>query len=480
MSGITSSPDLLVSGGTGVAFNSARAGYLPVPLAHVPAGAFRGIPVYLRVNSGRGAPGAEPVFSAYRAEGSIFTSDERNSLLRKGIELVYIPMVHQARFRAQVETEIVSLAADAKTAVSARAAIVYETGVELINELLASPEQAHFAGRIEGIARAMTTVVLNDPSAFSHLFTASHHDFYTATHMINVATFIVPLAHALGYRGAEDLSRICQAGLLHDIGKLYVPENVLNKPGQLSEEDWWLLRRHAELGASHLEAYAGIDPLVATVAREHHERLDGSGYPRGLRGDEVDTVSKICAVVDSFDAMTALRPFKKRTMSVDEALNVLRAEADLKYDAEIVEAWAKLLETMGGVPHMTGFQPAAPMEILPECDQRESPRYSFSCPARLHVLGMTADGEPKDLALQVVAHNISQCGMGVLSQIPVRAGERVRVYLLARAWQDEYLEGQTVRCRGYDDGWYEIGMRFNKRGLDDRMRDSMESLGHDE
>src|SRR5205814_1575311 len=76
---------------------------------------------------------------------------------------------------------------------------------------------------------------LKKKTSFSHLFSASHHDFYTATHMVNVATWMVPLAYALGTHDAEQLNRICQAGMLHDIGKIFIPGEVLNKAGKLSD-----------------------------------------------------------------------------------------------------------------------------------------------------------------------------------------------------------------------------------------------------
>lgn len=460
---VTDHPALLASGSVGRPINAARAGYLPVPLAHVPAAAFEGVEVYLRADADAVPADAEGVFTRFADATKPFTRDQRRLLLGNGVQLVYIRMADQVRFREQIESSIVEIAEDPRMAISAKATVLYETGVELINELLADPDLVRMSRRLEHLSRAVATVVLNDPSAFSHLFTAAHHDFYTATHLVNVATYMVPLAHALGHRDADELSLISQAGLLHDIGKLYVPEPVLNKPGKLDDDDWWFLRTHPERGCEHLRKYAGIDPLIITVAGQHHERLDGSGYPAGLKSDEIHPIARICAVVDAFDAMTAFRPFKRRTFSVPEALRIIEEETPQRYDPEVVKAWVKLARA--NLPALAPKAPEPTMGLpVGKEDQRGHQRYHYNCPARLHVVEAVDGGEHEHRALQVVAHSISRSGLGVLSQVPLPPGTRLHVYLLARTWADEFLEAVTVRCSSFQDGWYEIGMYFSGRG----------------
>ncbi len=469
--------ELAQSGGAGATVNSTRAGYLPVPLEHLPSEALRGLSVFLRALPEPGARGAG-VFVPYRDAQREFTAADRDSLIRGGIELVYINMGDQRRLRDQMESAIVGVATDPKLAISARASILYETGLELVNELLADRDLARFSQRLEGLARATATMVLNDPSAFSHLLTASHHDFYTATHLVNVATYLVPLAATMGYRAPSDLTIICQAGLLHDIGKLYVPEAVLNKRDALCEEDWWLLQRHPQLGADHLKSYDGVDSLIPRIALEHHERLDGSGYPGQLKADHLDPIARMCSIVDAFDAMTALRPFKKRTFTVAEAIDTLKRETPGKYDPRILEAWIALLdavpEAQRGLAAASGALPGG-AGAPASSDRRGSERHTFNCPARLHVVDSETGRPQKSGALQVMAHSISQSGLGVLSQVPVRIDDCVHVYLIARVWNDDYLQARVVRCRHYRDGWYDIGMCFTGRGATNEF-DAAEEL----
>jgi len=456
----TSEQSLVLSGGCGVQINSARAGYLPVSLAHLPPSAFEGIPFYLRsVDSGQ-PPKEDRGFTLYRSGKVPFNERERERLMAHGAEFVYIRMADQTRFRKEIETHIDAVSQNPVLAISERSAIVYETSVALMNELLAEPHSSAWSQRAGRVSRAITTLVLDDPTAFSHLFAASHHDFYTATHMVNVATYMVPLAYALGYHDPEELNRICQAGLLHDIGKVYISEEILNTPEKLSDEDWALIRRHPEMGCTHLSDYEGIHPLVLTATRQHHERLDGSGYPDGLSSDQIHPVSRICAVVDCFDAMTAFRPFKRRTLSVSEALTILKNETPSKHDPDVMAAWLRLMDAVtedGTLPETS----PVPSPAHAQREQiRQHIRRQFNCPARVHVLERGPDGDREHRGFQVIAHNISQSGLGVLSQTPIAPGEHVRVYLLARAWNREHVDAQTVRCREQRDGWYEIGMQF--------------------
>jgi HD-GYP domain-containing protein (c-di-GMP phosphodiesterase class II) len=462
--------DVLLSGGAGKNVNSARAGFLPVSLERVPVGALAGIGVFVRPKPGQnlGETEMHGQFALYCAPELRFTEMHRRRLMDHGVKFIYIKIADQSRFRTQTEQQLEQLAIDPAVAVAEKSAIVYETSVELVNELLSEPEGVINSPRIEKVSRAITTLVMNNDNAFTHLFAASHHDFYTATHMVNVATWMVPLAYALGHRDQDELNHICQAGLLHDMGKVQVPEAVLNKAGKLSDDDWAQIRKHPEAGVEYLKNFDGVHPLVLTVALQHHERLDGTGYPHRLTDKQIDPISKICAVVDSFDAMTAFRPFKERTLGVDQALEILKKETPAKYDPQVLEAWISLLNTAERIEP----PPAAPLPaqsglatlVAPKpagSNQRKHDRQKFHCPARAHMLTRTTAGVEQRPAIAVVAHSISRGGLGFLTQTRIEPGEYLRVYLQAKGWENRCLEGQTVRCRAYDDRWFEMGFEFS-------------------
>jgi HD-GYP domain-containing protein (c-di-GMP phosphodiesterase class II) len=457
--------DLVLSGGRGVPTTpttSTRAGYIPIALQHLPLNALRGIGVYIRFNAGMRFTTAPAVmqdgYCLYCTERTSFTEHHRKTLMGHGVRFAYIRMVDHARFREQNENCVVSMANDPKVAVSKTSAMIYETSVELMNELMADPEVLASSPRLEQVSRAVTTVVIKNPTAFSHLFAASHHDFYTATHMVNVGTWMVPLAFEMGITDPEQLNLICQAGMLHDMGKTAIPPEILNKQGKLAEEEMDLLRGHPEAGYRYLSSVGGIPEIVRRVALEHHERIDGSGYPYRIKGRDMHPASRICAVVDSFDAMTAFRPFKKKTLSIAEAMDILQSETPHRYDREVVDAWSRLINN---ATKSTPGPQATPGDL------RRHERTTFHCPGRLHRLEIGA-GAKERAPISITAHNISRGGLGLLARRAVNPGELVRVYLHSPGWEDRGFTAEVVRCRRYDDRWHEVGVRFVETAADNR------------
>jgi len=490
-----SEKDLVRSGSFGTLRTSAQAGYLPVPLRYVPSTALREIPIFIRGESGRSTKREAGAYVLYRGVDQPFNLQDRQRLIDHDVQFVYIRITDQSRFREQTELALVETAADPRRAVSERSEIVYQTSVELVNELMAEPDVDAQSARLERVSRAVTTLVLGEPGCFSHLFAVSSHDFYTATHMVNVATWMVALAYALGRDDPKELACICRAGLLHDIGKIFVPEAILNKPGRLSADEWEAIRRHPQLGYDHLAAYPGIEPLIRDVVLRHHERLDGSGYPAGLGSDQIDPISRLCAVVDTFDAMTAQRPFKKTTLAVPDAVVALKRLTPHHLDPQAVEAWLGLLRTTeedGNQESAAGSQragnavAAAPPPDAPgwhgprlrgpakgagesasignsdgpsPSDRRRAERLGLHCEARVHLLSAEAGARwHEQPGLQATIHNVSRWGIGFLSRVPVEPGRYVRIHLLGRQWGGRLVHGMTVRCRAYRDHWYEIGV----------------------
>jgi putative nucleotidyltransferase with HDIG domain len=165
-------------------------------------------------------------------------------------------------------------------------------------------------------------------------------DEYTAQHSAAVAMYCRDIAMALGLPD-EEVEAVHLAGLLHDLGKVGVPDAVLRKTQALEEEDWDYLRQHPEKGAEVLSHLANYED-VADIVRYHHERLDGSGYPLGVHGDAIPKLSRILAVADSYHAMTSDRPYRAKRGSF-EALKELRLLAGHTLDEQYVEALASVL-----------------------------------------------------------------------------------------------------------------------------------------
>jgi putative nucleotidyltransferase with HDIG domain len=169
-------------------------------------------------------------------------------------------------------------------------------------------------------------------------------DHYTYIHSVAVATLMMGLARHLRW-SEEDVRVAGMAGLLHDIGKMQVAAGIVEKPGRLDPEELAQMRQHPGIGHSILLDMEGLDPRILDVCRHHHERIDGAGYPDGLKGDELSPLVRLSAVCDVYDAVTSIRPYK-RAWSPHEALAQM-LEWDGHFDMEMVHA---LIASLGIQP----------------------------------------------------------------------------------------------------------------------------------
>jgi diguanylate cyclase (GGDEF)-like protein/PAS domain S-box-containing protein len=169
----------------------------------------------------------------------------------------------------------------------------------------------------------------------------------TASHTERCSWYAARLAEELGL-GERDTSIVRLSSLLHDIGKLAVPDYVLFKPGPLDDHEWTLMRQHPVTALHILGQIRSVADATPAILH-HHEHFDGSGYPDGLAGDRIPIASRILLVSDAFDAMTTDRPYRK-AMPVEAALEELKSNAGTQFDPEVVEAFLRILEQHGAKP----------------------------------------------------------------------------------------------------------------------------------
>src|SRR5690606_2211052 len=169
-------------------------------------------------------------------------------------------------------------------------------------------------------------------------------DQVTHGHIRRVQRYTIALASALGIRDERQLDAIRAAALLHDTGKIAVPEYILNKPGPLTAAEFERMKVHADVGADILKSIDFPYP-VEPIVRHHHEQWDGSGYPAGLRGYEIPLGARILAVVDCYDALTSDRPYRPR-LSRQQAEQVLLEKRGKAYDPWIVDEFLRLLDRL--------------------------------------------------------------------------------------------------------------------------------------
>lgn len=164
--------------------------------------------------------------------------------------------------------------------------------------------------RIEPVVSDMVDSVFRNKDALISLGRIREADLYTFQHSVNLCVLMVAFAKSLGH-DHDTITRIGIGAMLHDIGKMKVPEEILNKPGKLTDEEFSVMKGHATISANLLAESPGIDPISVAVAYEHQERWDGTGYPRKLKGDEISQYGQMSAIVDVYDAITSDRCYHK-------------------------------------------------------------------------------------------------------------------------------------------------------------------------
>jgi HD-GYP domain-containing protein (c-di-GMP phosphodiesterase class II) len=169
----------------------------------------------------------------------------------------------------------------------------------------------------------------------------AHKDPYTKRHCEDNVRYIDRLAEFLQLPATAKDS-LKKAALLHDVGKIAVPDSTLLKPGPLDPQEWEIMRKHVQFGETIVRGIAQIADAIEPVAT-HHERYDGAGYPRGLRGEDIPLLGRILAVVDAYSAMTLDRPYRK-ALTHGQAVEELRKGAGSQFDPQIVEAFLSIID----------------------------------------------------------------------------------------------------------------------------------------
>ncbi|MCX6357843.1 MAG: response regulator [Candidatus Aureabacteria bacterium] len=162
----------------------------------------------------------------------------------------------------------------------------------------------------------------------------------TGNHSQRVSMYALRLSKEMGIR-SKDLHHISKGALLHDIGKIGIPDKILLKPGSLNEEEWKLMRRHPEIGYNILKNIDFLIPALGIVLN-HHEHYDGKGYPKGLKGEGVPLWSRIFLVIDAFDTMTTDRPYRK-AISFEKAFNEIKRCSGTQFDPNVVKCFLGIL-----------------------------------------------------------------------------------------------------------------------------------------
>lgn len=256
------------------------------------------------------------------------------------------------------------------------------------------------------VVRHCVGSIMANPNAMFWLTRIRHQDAYTAEHCLRVGILAITFGRFMDMPEA-DLETLGLSGILHDVGKMRIPTEVLNKPEALSRDEWQIIRSHPLEGFNLLSSHHKLDPVVRDAALSHHERMDGSGYPNGLAGSAINRFTRMISIVDAYDAITSDRIYKKGLPSCD-ALRAIYESSGKHYDGELVEAFIRMVGVYppGSVVQLNSGEIAVVLSTRP--DSKLHPTVELvadsvgaPCPPRVLRLSsqpLNPDGKPYSIA----------------------------------------------------------------------------------
>ena len=206
--------------------------------------------------------------------------------------------------------------------------------------------QKNLEERVEAQARRIEELFLEGVHALVYALEAK--DAYTRGHSMRVANYAVAIARAMGL-DKDLIDTIALGAELHDVGKIGVSESVLHKAGKLSEVEYRHIMEHTVIGARILGPLMRDAPGALAIVRSHHERLDGSGFPDGLKGEAIPFEARLVSVADAFDAMTSVRPYRP-SLTVQQAMRELEEGKNVQFDAQMVDAFLRAFAEDSALP----------------------------------------------------------------------------------------------------------------------------------
>jgi HD-GYP domain-containing protein (c-di-GMP phosphodiesterase class II) len=426
----------------------------------------------------RSASGAEPTL--YREAGLEFRTKDAQRLTDQGIKHLYISVAQHRAYRKMLTKKLDGIVHDPKLAHQERWKAVRSSCNQMINDVLLLPGQTEAVEAVGDIGRAFAEWSVDDSNGFSYLLDMSAHDFYTTSHMVNVGVGCGLLVKELKPGDAATLSVIVQGGMLHDVGKRTIPEAILNKEGRLDPKEWALVQKHPKLGFDELVKHESLPPIVPLMARDHHERIDGKGYPQGLSGEAIGHAARVCAVVDVYDAITAARPYRPPIAPAD-ALGMMREGRGTHFDGEIFDAWCAIVGRLvkedagravqnsdtGAVRPLSDVVATSPVESasgtagqvpapdLSADERRRHVRKSYSVPLRVSFVRQGKHAPvPVGQEFDATGMDLSRSGIGVQTPWPLSLGDVLWIQFPSKDGGIVKRYAKVVRVRKSRQGWF--------------------------
>lgn len=276
-------------------------------------------------------------------KGDLFTMSSFNQLKSENITYLFIPKEELREFNFSVEKKLTTLLQDQSIPIEKRATMLHSSSVALVEEFFDNTDTLQDYKRVTTLVDNMVGLLTQNKNMLGKMLALSSNDFYTYRHSVDTALYTVLFAKFIGINNTQQLNLFGQAGLLHDLGKREISTDIINKKGPLSDEEWNIMKAHPLKGFELLKDQKEIHQDVKDAALYHHEKLDGSGYPYGLSGDQIPFFGRLVSIADIFSALTTHRSYSK-ARSYFDALDFMVEKLQGKVDRQLLKTFIKMFE----------------------------------------------------------------------------------------------------------------------------------------
>ncbi|MFQ5713254.1 MAG: HD-GYP domain-containing protein [Candidatus Scalinduaceae bacterium] len=248
----------------------------------------------------------------------IYCDKQKKQIIEQNIEKLFISAKDYEKYFRYQEKNLQDILTDKQRSAEEKSHMVYNTAKYLVQDLLSDPR----SGLNTKVKRASKWVdntvnyILSDKEAFPSLLKVTTHDYYTYTHSVDISVLALLFGRHV-HLDIHSLKCLGVGGLLHDLGKVEIPLDILNKPGKLTKDEFEIVKKHPEIGMEFLKGKADIHEKSLEVVIQHHENYDGTGYPNRIGGNDIHLFGRISRIIDVYDAITTNRCYRRALTPYD-------------------------------------------------------------------------------------------------------------------------------------------------------------------
>ena len=309
--------------------------YVPITLESIEPLIFPDVSLFIRTGQN---------YVLYKSNGRDFSENDHERLSKNGVEFVYVAKsdvdVINSYMEASAERILKSDLLNAK----AKGKMIYQTSINFVDDIFNNPDKSADLNRTKNLIENLMLFLSDNPDAINSLETVMTHNYHTFVHSLQVASLTL-LMHSEAYTLSRDeMLDVGTGAILHDFGKIFVPQDILNKCGKLSDEEIEILKRHPEDGYSFLQNKGVLSPVSLSIVRLHHERCNGSGYPLGLEFRDIPRSAQVTGVADVYCSLTTSNTGTK-TMPPHIAVQLMRNQMKELFSPFLLNTLEKLVCT---------------------------------------------------------------------------------------------------------------------------------------